>query len=216
MGIEVWLAKAAVGEGAQGVTLEHEAITENTSPYAQLNWETLKRIPTDETGCVIAENCKRYDPTNKSQQADWLLLIDAPVKKATIAHETELILTDMLSAIGLDRAQIFMTCVLDYAQAEIEVATNKLPNYIGFLTRQIELLQPKIILVLGTVAAKQLLQTQATIAELRGFKHNFASIATVVTYHPADLLHSNLDKRLAWQDLQLAMSMFNPKTSRGD
>ena len=84
----------------------------------------------------------------------------------------------------------------------VEMWWTRLP----FLMRQIALLQPRIILVVGRIAAQNLLRTDAPIGRLRGSLHHFgeAGIPLVVTYHPAYLLRSPAEKRKAWEDLKLA------------
>jgi DNA polymerase len=72
------------------------------------------------------------------------------------------------------------------------------------LLRQIELVQPRLILAMGRFAAQALLGTDATIASLRGRVHRYAGVPLVVTYHPAYLLRSLPDKAKAWADLLFA------------
>jgi DNA polymerase len=75
-----------------------------------------------------------------------------------------------------------------------------------YLSAQVALLKPKIILVVGRIAAQALLATDLPLARLRGKLHAFAETGTplVVTYHPAYLLRSPADKRKAWEDLKFA------------
>jgi uracil-DNA glycosylase family 4 len=80
-----------------------------------------------------------------------------------------------------------------------------------YLQRQIELIQPKLIVALGKVASNALLGKDATLASLRGKLHNYRGIPLIVTYHPAYLLRSPSEKAKAWQDLCLAVD-----TSAGD
>lgn len=72
------------------------------------------------------------------------------------------------------------------------------------LTRQIELIQPKLILAMGRFAVQTLLGTDASIASLRGQLHSYQRVPLVVTYHPAYLLRSLPDKSKAWADLVFA------------
>ncbi len=67
-----------------------------------------------------------------------------------------------------------------------------------------ELVQPKILLAVGRIAAQQLLQTDAPVGRLRGKVHQLGDTPLVVTYHPAYLLRSPSQKRKAWDDLCLA------------
>ena len=73
-----------------------------------------------------------------------------------------------------------------------------------FLVRQIELLKPRIILAMGRFAVQALLRSDEPIGRLRGRVHHYQGVPLVVTYHPAYLLRSPLDKAKAWEDLCLA------------
>jgi len=73
-----------------------------------------------------------------------------------------------------------------------------------YLDRQIELLQPGLILALGKSAATTLLGVEATIASLRGRVHRYHDVPLVVTYHPAYLLRNLPDKAKSWEDLIFA------------
>jgi DNA polymerase len=75
-----------------------------------------------------------------------------------------------------------------------------------YLERQIALLQPRIMLAVGRIAAQNLLATDTPIGKLRGRLHAFgaAKVPLVVTYHPAYLLRSPTEKRKAWEDLKFA------------
>ena len=75
----------------------------------------------------------------------------------------------------------------------------------AYLQQQLAIIQPKIILAVGRIAAQTLLNTDMPLAGLRGKVHNLNNTPLVVVYHPAYLLRSLSEKRKAWQDLQLAM-----------
>jgi uracil-DNA glycosylase family 4 len=79
-----------------------------------------------------------------------------------------------------------------------------------YLERQIALLQPRIMLAVGRIAAQNLLATDTPIGKLRGQLHRFGASGTplVVTYHPAYLLRSPTEKRKAWEDLKFARRVF--------
>jgi len=86
-----------------------------------------------------------------------------------------------------------------------------------FLRRQIELLHPKIIVVMGRFAAQSVLATDASIASLRGRVHELVMDAerypVIVTYHPAYLLRNLADKSKVWDDLCLARRTYSHETS---
>jgi DNA polymerase len=77
------------------------------------------------------------------------------------------------------------------------------------LWKQLELMQPKIIVCLGRVAAQTLLKTTAGLAELRGKVHNYRGMKLVVTYHPAALLRNPNWKKPTWEDVQWIRKMYD-------
>ncbi len=86
-----------------------------------------------------------------------------------------------------------------------------------YLTRQIALIQPKLVIALGKVAAQRLLETEDSIASLRGKLHHAHGVPLIVTYHPAYLLRSLTDKAKAWEDLCFAVKvMQNLKSGTRD
>lgn len=75
-----------------------------------------------------------------------------------------------------------------------------------FLDRQLEIIQPKFICCLGTVAAQNLLDTDETIGKLRGRVLEYNGTPVVCTYHPAYLLRNPSAKRPVWEDVQMLMA----------
>jgi uracil-DNA glycosylase family 4 len=73
-----------------------------------------------------------------------------------------------------------------------------------FLVRQIELVQPRLILAMGRFAVQALLRSDEPVGRLRGRVHRYQGVPLVVTYHPAYLLRNPADKARAWEDLCLA------------
>lgn len=118
------------------------------------------------------------------------------------------LLDNMLTAIGCNRAEnVYITNVVkcrppgNRNPREVEIAA-----CLPYLTRQIELVAPSVILALGRFAAQTLLESSASLMSLRDQNHQVkvgeVHIPLVVTYHPAYLLRKPADKRLAWQDLK--------------
>ena len=83
------------------------------------------------------------------------------------------------------------------------------------LSTWLALIKPGIILAVGRISAQNLLQTDTPIGKLRGRVHRFrdTGIPLVATYHPAYLLRSPVEKRKAWQDLQLAVKTLQEQAS---
>ena len=116
------------------------------------------------------------------------------------------LLTAMLRAIGLDRGQVYIANVL-----KCRPPGNRNPSLDeaaaceGFLRRQIALIAPRLILLVGGIAARNLLGTDTPVGKLRGIVHHVGAdrVPCLVTYHPAYLLRQPEEKAKAWQDLQL-------------
>jgi uracil-DNA glycosylase family 4 len=116
------------------------------------------------------------------------------------------LLTNMIKAMGLKREDVYIANVI-----KCRPPGNRTPERdecdtcSPFLLRQIDLVRPKIIVALGAVAAKSLLQINDSMANLRGRSYDFRNTRLIVTYHPAYLLRDPRQKKEAWKDLQKVM-----------
>lgn len=114
------------------------------------------------------------------------------------------LLDAMLLAIGLDRAQVYIANILKCRPpGNRDPRPEEVASCAGYLQQQIDIVAPELILAVGRIAAQNLLGVTTPIARLRGREHQHPASATpvLVTYHPAYLLRSPLEKRRAWQDL---------------
>jgi DNA polymerase len=120
------------------------------------------------------------------------------------------LLTKILEAIQFKRDDVFICNVLKHRPpANRNPSREEIVACRPFLLRQLELLQPKVILALGTFAAQTLLETDSPIGKLRGIEHRYHGIPLIATYHPAALLRNPNWKRPAWEDVQLARRIFD-------
>lgn len=167
------------------------------------------------TACGLYAGAKNAVPGEGSPAARFVCVGEAPG-----ATEDELgrpfvgasgqLLTKILDAIKLAREDVFICNVLKHrppgnrnpSQDEIKACS-------PFLLRQLEILQPRVILALGTFAAQTLLQTSTPIGKLRGQVHHYFGVPLIVTYHPAALLRNPSWKRPTWEDVQLARRIFD-------
>src|SRR6185436_10809483 len=125
------------------------------------------------------------------------------------------LLTKILAAVDLRREDVFICNVLKHRPpGNRNPAPDEIVACRPFLRRQLELLQPRVILALGTFAAQTLLDTKESIGKLRGHVHTFYGVPLVVTYHPAALLRNPGWKRPTWEDVQLARRLLD-RTSDG-
>lgn len=114
------------------------------------------------------------------------------------------LLTDILAAIKLSRDEVYICNILKCRPPENR---NPLPDEIlncePYLSKQLELIKPKLILALGTFAAQTLLNTKEPLGKLRGRFHLYNNIKLMVTYHPAALLRNPNWKRPTWEDVKM-------------
>jgi DNA polymerase len=116
------------------------------------------------------------------------------------------LLDNMLAAINLKRGEnVYIANALKCRPpGNRNPEPEELAKCAPHLLRQIGLIRPRLIVALGRIAAQTLLNTDATIASLRGRVHRYAGVPLVVTYHPAYLLRNLPDKSKAWADLVFA------------
>ena len=126
------------------------------------------------------------------------------------------LLNKMLSAIQLDRKDVYITNALPWKLPENRTPTDhEILEFLPFLQKQIEIIKPHFIYLLGTTAAKAILSTPLNIHELRGQLHEYksinmhASVKVLASYHPAFLLQSPKFKKEAWSDLQMLQKKLN-------
>ena len=120
------------------------------------------------------------------------------------------LLNKMLLAIKLQREDVYITNVVNWRPPDNRTPTDdEILEYLPFLQRQIDIVQPKFIFLLGGVAAKAILSTPLALGKLRGSWHEYKSlnleesILTIASYHPAFLLRSPQFKKQSWEDLQM-------------
>jgi len=176
-----------------------------------IEWQNLKTRVAGCTDCKLRAGCTQTVFGVGDEQADWLLVGEAPGAEEDRVGEPFVgqagkLLDNMLAAIGLSRgSNVYIANVI---KCRPPGNRNPEPDEVAkcspHLLRQIELIRPKLILAMGRFAAQTLLNTDATIASLRGRVHRYVGLPLVVTYHPAYLLRNLPDKAKAWADLLFA------------
>ena len=181
---------------------------------AGLDWDALREKVRDCRACGLRAGCTQTVFGVGNTQADLLVIGEAPGADEDRQGEPFVgragqLLNAMLLAMGFKREAVFIANIVkcrppDNRDPKAEEALQCAP----YLQRQIELIQPRVILAVGRIAAQNLLKTDITVGKLRGRVHAFGErrIPLVVTYHPAYLLRSPEQKGKSWQDLQRALS----------
>ena len=214
MGITVWLDRARPDEPE---VPEAAPVSKPTAaPMGQPAWETLQQQVAACTRCELHRTRTQTVFGTGNRDADWLVIGEAPGAEEDRQGEPFVgragkLLNAMLTAIGLEREQVYIANILkcrppenrDPRPAEVTCCED-------YLQQQIAMIRPKIILALGRIAAQNLLKIEVPIGRMRGQRYTYgtAKIPVIVTYHPAYLLRSPREKRKSWQDLQLAMKIY--------
>jgi DNA polymerase len=170
-------------------------------------------------GCTACDLCKTRTQTVfgvGNTRAEWLVIGEAPGAEEDRQGEPFVgragqLLNAMLLAIGLPRETVFIANILKCRPpGNRDPKPDEVSKCLPYLSNQIALLKPKILLAVGRIAAQNLLGTDAPLARLRGKLHAFGEANTplVVTYHPAYLLRTPSDKRKAWEDLKFARATY--------
>lgn len=184
---------------------------------ANLDWPALEARVAQCTRCVLHQTRNQTVFGTGNRKADWLVIGEAPGADEDRQGEPFVgragqLLTEMLRAAGHARSDVYITNILKCRPPNNR---DPLPDEVAcchdYLERQIALIAPRLILAVGRIAAQNLLQTGTPIGRLRGRVHHYGStgIPLVVTYHPAYLLRTPLEKRKAWADLQLALRVWH-------
>ena len=186
---------------------------------ATLDWPALRDSVAACRACALCESRRQTVFGVGHPRAHWLIVGEAPGEQEDLHGEPFVgdsgrLLDNMLHALGLTRGegpperQVFIANTL-----KCRPPRNRNPEpaetaqCAPYLARQIELVQPRIILAMGRFAAQALLASDEPLGKLRGRVHAWRGVPVVATYHPAYLLRTLADKARAWDDLCLAASI---------
>jgi DNA polymerase len=127
------------------------------------------------------------------------------------------LLTRMLESVKLTRDEVFITnTVLCRPPGNRNPEADELAACAPFLADKLAVIQPKVILTLGSVATQAMLRTKEPIGKLRGRMHAYGNAVLIPTFHPAFLLRNPGQdyKRMAWEDLKLAKREYDQRKTR--
>lgn len=227
IGIRLWLADAdppAAGfDGAASSAPTPSPVSDDGVVVVErldiglLDWPELAERAAACTACALCGGRTRSVLGAGNGQADWMIVGDAPDEDDDRAGEpfagkAGQLLANMLNAIGLTRAEAApsrQVYVAPVVKCRPPGARTPEPGEVAccgpFLRRQVQLVQPRIILAMGRVAAQGLLQSTEALGKLRGRVHRYHGVPLIVTGSPAYLLRHPEAKADAWDDLCLAV-----------
>jgi uracil-DNA glycosylase len=232
IGIDLWVSRrgpAAAPPASQGAPVAREAPAEVVAAATRREGsaDTAAQWAALAAEVRACRKCPLYATRTQGvlgvgpQRSDWLVIGEAPGAEEDRRGEPFVgaagqLLDAMLRAIGLDRkSNVYIANVLKSRPPNNrDPRPEEVAACLPYLVRQITLLEPRIMLAVGRIAAQNLLGTDAPLGRLRARVHHFGERNTplIVTYHPAYLLRTPADKRKAWEDLKFARSVYQQLT----
>ena len=185
-----------------------------------MGWPELQAAAASCEACGLCQRRKNAVFGQGDREADWMIVGDAPneaedtVGQPFVGPEGEL-LDNMLRAVGQSRERgAYLTPVVKCRPPSTRIpSADELALCSAYLSRQVALVRPKVIIAMGRFACEVLTQSRDHLGKLRGREHAFEGVPVIATYHPNALLRTQADKAKAWADLCLAMDVVERATA---
>lgn len=185
---------------------------------ARMDWNSLRQTIQSCRACGLCAERKQAVPGVGDEHASWLFIGEGPgaeedARGEPFVGQAGKLLDAMLAAIDLARgADVYIAnAVKCRPPGNRTPETEEMAACFPYLQRQIELIQPKLIVLLGRAAVSSVLGEDASLASLRGktlkYRAGEREVPVLVTYHPAYLLRNLPDKAKAWEDLCRARAL---------
>jgi uracil-DNA glycosylase len=212
--------RASQGAGATGPT-EATEIAARALAAAATDLETLRSLMADFDGCALKRTATQLVFADGVPGSPVMFVGEAPggdedrIGRPFVGRAGQL-LDRMLNAVGLDRRQAYIANIVPWRPPGNRTPTlQETQTCLPFITRQIELADPELLVCLGLPSAQTLLGVKTGITRARGSwftypRENGRTIPALAMLHPAYLLRSPSQKRLAWADMRaLAKALDN-------
>ena len=230
MGVRVWMPKTApavppvakevaasplkdISAAPPLLSVPIVDVTNLPTGIANMDWPQLQSAVTACTSCGLSQYRQQAILGDGLVSANWMIVGDAPGEEEdqngqSFAGPAGQLLDNMLKALSLTRGDVYLTHALKCRTPSGRNASQlEVSHCAHYLSRQVALVQPKVILAMGRTAALALLQSAEPLGKLRSQVQSFQGVPVVVTYPPAYLLRNQADKAKAWADLCLAASL---------
>ena len=189
-------------------------------PAKKENWEKTKSLNQLEKLICDCTKCRLHKGRNKfvfgtgNPNADVLVIGEGPGAEEDkqglpFVGRAGKLLTDMLKAIKFEREEVYIGNIVKCRPPENRTPMqDEMDTCLPYLKKQVELINPKLILCLGLTATKGLLKKRESLGELRKHIFEYEGAKVVVTYHPAALLRNPHWKKDCWEDLKKFRKMY--------
>ena len=175
--------------------------------------EKLKRSISNIKNCELKKNATNIVFADGNPKSKIMILGEAPGSNEDqeglpFVGRAGALLDKMLSSINLDRKNVYISNIINYRPPDNRRPTEKEMNrYLPFIKKHIEIISPKILVLLGSTAMNTLIDNNVVISKVRGqwIERKFGQCKTfvIVTFHPAFLMRQPTQKKLAWIDLKM-------------
>ena len=175
--------------------------------------DQLKKSLNDLKNCDLKKKAKNLVFCDGNPKSKIMLIGEAPganedQEGLPFVGRAGLLLDKMLAAINLDRNKVYISNVVNYRPPENRRPTDEeIKRYLPFITKHIEIINPKILILLGSTAMNALIGNDIVISKMRGkwIEKKFGSCKTsvIITFHPAFLMRQPAQKKMAWIDLKM-------------
>ena len=177
------------------------------------NLDLLKKSIINLKNCDLKKNAKKIVFGDGNPESKIMLIGEAPGANEDneglpFVGRAGILLDKMLSAIDLDRKKVYISNIINYRPPENRRPTDEeIHRYLPFIIKHIEIINPKILILLGSTAMNALIGSQTVISKMRGkwLERNFGDCKTsvIITFHPAFLMRQPAQKKMAWIDLKM-------------
>jgi uracil-DNA glycosylase len=177
------------------------------------NLESLKKSISNIKNCSLKNEATNMVFSDGNPKSKIMLLGEAPgtnedQEGLPFVGRAGTLLDKMLVSINLDRKNVYISNIINYRPPENRRPTDEeIKRYLPFVKKHIEIIAPKILVLLGSTAMKALIGNDAVISKVRGQwiekKFGQSKTSVIVTFHPAFLMRQPTQKKLAWVDLKM-------------
>jgi uracil-DNA glycosylase len=187
----------------------HLALESPLAPLSRLSFPELEAVAKQCTACRLHQGRTHVVFGVGNPQAELMFAGEAPGRDEDLQGEPFVgragqLLTRIIEAIGMKRQDVYIANVIKCRPPNNRnPEADEIAHCEPYLIRQIALVQPRLIVALGTFAAQTLLQTKLPISQLRGRFHTYQGVKLMPTFHPAFLLRNPERKRAVWEDMQM-------------
>jgi len=177
------------------------------------NLALLKKSIINQKNCNLQKQAKNIVFSDGNPKSKIMLIGEAPganedQEGLPFVGRAGMLLDKMLAAINLDRKNVYISNIINYRPPDNRRPTEEeIKQYLPFISKHIEIINPKILVLLGSTAMNALVGKDVVISKMRGkwFEKKFGNCKTsvIITFHPAFLMRQPAQKKMAWIDLKM-------------